>query len=284
MGAVSSRHVLITGAGGFVARHLMAQIQRDPACQITGVSLKPEAQYEVCDLGNRPGVTRLLANFRPVRIYHCAGTFSNNWDIDLAANVSTSRNIFEAIIELKLSCRVLLMGSAAEYGWPPAGPVPETAPLKPVSIYGLTKSWQTQLMHYYHRKHGLDIVMARTFNLFGEGCSPALFPGRVLEQVQKIQAGHATRIKVGSLDSKRDYLSIEQAVGAYVKIMARGQSGEIYNVGSGVPVKLSDFLAAYLKQFGLTMDVVDVAAPTGGEQKSEVTEIYADISKLQALN
>jgi nucleoside-diphosphate-sugar epimerase len=229
-------------------------------------------------------VNRLLTNTRPVRIYHCAGSFSNNWDTDLAANVSTTRNILESVVELKQSCRVLLMGSAAEYGWPPRGPVPETAPQRPVSVYGLTKSFQTQLMNYYHRKHGLDVVMARPFNLFGEGCSPALFPGRVLDQVKKIKLGQATRIKVGPLDSKRDYLSVEQAVDACVKIMERGQSGEIYNVGSGVPVRLSDFLAAFLEGHGLTMEIVDIAMPGGGEQKGEVTEIYADISKLKGLN
>jgi nucleoside-diphosphate-sugar epimerase len=182
-----------------------------------------------------------------------------------------------------LKSRFFLMGSAAEYGWPSSGPVPETAPLRPVSVYGLTKSWQTALMEFYHRKHGLDIVMARTFNLFGEGCSPALFPGRVLEQIKKIQAGLATRIKVGPLDSKRDYLSIKLAVDAYWKIMERGKSGEIYNVGSGAAVKLSGFLAQLLEAHGLTMNVVDVAPPAGVDPKGEVTEIYADVSKLRAL-
>jgi GDP-4-dehydro-6-deoxy-D-mannose reductase len=176
------------------------------------------------------------------------------------------------------------MGSAAEYGWPPPGPVPETAPLNPISVYGLTKSFQTRIMDYYHRKYGVDVVMARTFNLFGEGCSPSLFPGRVLEQVKKINLGQATRITVGPLESKRDYLPVEQAVDAYVKIMEHGIPGEIYNVGSGVPVKLSDFLTQLLGAHGLAMDIVDIVTPVGAEKKTEVTEIYADISKLKTLN
>jgi GDP-4-dehydro-6-deoxy-D-mannose reductase len=124
--------------------------------------------------------------------------------------------------------------------------------------------------------------MARSFNLFGEGCKPVLFPGRVLEQIHALKSGRAPTIKVGPLGSKRDYLSVERAVEDYVRIMERGVSGEIYNVGSGAAVKLSDFLAQLLETYGLTMDVVEVEAAAGG-QKTEVTEIYADVAKLKAL-
>ncbi len=261
---------------------MLERLRREKNCEIFGTSLAAGPQIQACDLGNADDVKRLLSDFRPTRIFHCAGTFSNDWEIDYAANIKAARNLLEAAVGLGLKCRFFLMGSAAEYGWPPPGPVPETAPLKPVSIYGLTKAGQTAVMDFYQRKHGLDVVMARTFNLFGEGCSPSLFPGRVLEQIKKIQTGLASRIKVGPLDSKRDYLSIELAVDDYLKIMERGKSGEIYNVGSGVPVKLSDFLTQLLETHGLTMDIVDIAQPAG-DSKGEVTEIYADVSKLRAL-
>jgi GDP-4-dehydro-6-deoxy-D-mannose reductase len=275
--------MLVTGAGGFVGRHLVARLRREPEGRVLGTALGADSGWPACDLSEGLAVTRLLAEMAPTRIYHCAGSFTNQWQTDYAANVLAARNLCEALVELKLRCRLLLMGSAAEYGWPPPGPVPESAPLAPVSIYGLTKSFQTRLMDYYRRRHGLEIVMARTFNLFGDGCSPLLFPGQVLEQVKKIQAGQATRIKVGPLNSRRDYLPVDQAVEAYVRIMERGIPGEVYNVGSGVPVQVSDFLARLLASHGLTMAVVDVAAPAEGVQMGEVTEIYAEVSKLKAL-
>jgi len=280
---VSRHRVLVTGAGGFVGGCLAGRLRQDGDCEIFGTSLREGLQVRACDLSNGSEAERQLAEIKPTRIYHCAGSFTNDWETDFAANVLAARNIFEAVISLKLSCRIFLMGSAAEYGWPPPGAVPETTPLRPVSVYGLTKSFQTRLMEYYYHRHGLDVVMARTFNLFGEGCSPSLFPGRVLGQVKKILAGQASRIKVGPLDSRRDYLSVSQAVDAYVRIMERGLTGEIYNVGSGVPVKLSDFLAQLLERHGLTMGVVDISPPVGGDHKGEVTEIHADVSKLDGL-
>jgi GDP-4-dehydro-6-deoxy-D-mannose reductase len=280
---VSGQVILVTGAGGFVGRHLMARLRENPDVHVFGTALEGDSAWAACDLSEGLDVTQLLAEVGPTRIYHCAGTFTNQWQTDYAANVLAARNLCEALVELKLRCRLLLIGSAAEYGWPPPGPVPESAPLAPVSVYGLTKSFQTRLMDYYRRRHGLEIVMARAFNLFGDGCSPLLFPGRVAEQIQQIKSGQATRIKVGPLDSRRDYLPVEQAVEAYLTIMERGAAGEVYNVGSGEPVKLADFLARLLAAHGLTMAAVDVAPAVDGEPRNEVTEIYADISKLKVL-
>ena len=280
---MSGQVILVTGAGGFVGRHLVARLRRDPDARVLGTALEADSGWAACDLSDGLAVTRLLAEVAPTRIYHCAGSFTNQWETDYAANVLAARNLCEALVELKLRCRLLLMGSAAEYGWPPPGPVPETAPLAPVSIYGLTKSFQTRLMDYYCRRHGLEMMMARTFNLFGDGCSPLLFPGRVAEQIRQLASGQAARIKVGPLDSRRDYLAAEQAVEAYLTIMERGAAGEVYNVGSGVPVKLADFLGRLLAGHGLTMAAVEVATAADGEPRNEVTEIYADISKLKAL-
>ena len=178
----------------------------------------------------------------------------------------------------------MAVGSAAEYGHQPCPPsgIREDAELLPVSVYGLTKTLQTQLLSYYHRVHGLDIVLARTFNLYGDGCSPALLPGRILQQIQAVMAGRQTHIFVGRLENRRDYLHVSEAAMAYLRIMNHGDSGEVYNVGSGVSMRTSELLDRLLATNGMSSALVQIDDSLGSSSK-DVEEMFADITKLNAL-
>jgi GDP-4-dehydro-6-deoxy-D-mannose reductase len=177
---------------------------------------------------------------------------------------------------------VFLIGSAAEYGNVPDGPVAETASLRPVSIYGITKAMQTMLMEFYVRNYGLDIVMARTFNLFGDGCSPLLFPGRVCDQIARVRQGLQKKIQVRSLEASRDFLHVSEAVRAYVRIMEYGKTGEVYNVGSGRAVKMTEMMENLLMPECLSIKDVEISSEDV-HAKSNVRCIYADTSKLDSL-
>ena len=272
---------LITGATGFIGRHLAEFLGRQVEGEIIRASRTAKDGVVRIDLGDPDETRHVVGRIRPTRIFHCAGAFTNNWESDFPANVEWTRSLLEAVRALVPACRVLLIGSAAEYGNPPAGAVTETVPLRPVNVYGMTKAMQTMLMEYFNRSCGMDIVMARTFNLFGPGCPPNLFPGRVAEQIERVRCGLQEKIELCSLNSRRDYLHISDAVRAYARIMEHGRAGEIYNVGSGAPVKMYDLLQKILQEAGLP--TANVASSAEHHSKTNVPEIYADIRKLNAL-
>lgn len=274
---------LVTGAGGFTGRHLCA-VLRDRHYQVIGAGRKPTEGVDVhlCELSDPEAVAELLKKTRPTGIFHCAGTFSDDWNRDFQANVLLTQTLLESVHISGVGSRVLLVGSAAEYGAASGGAVSEGAPLQPGSLYGVTKAMQTALMGYYHRRCGLDVVMARTFNLFGEGCSLALFPGRVLQQAREVREGSRSKIEVRSLDSRRDYMHVSAAALSYLRIMLHGISGEIYNVGSGVPMPLSELLLELISPHGLTMDDVQIDVRASGTRTS-VPVIHADLTKLNRL-
>lgn len=227
----------------------------------------------------------MLGAIRPDRIYHLAGSFTNEFASDLAANVTAAYHVFEAALALEASPRIVVIGSAAEYGdvLPHGNPLPETALLRPRTIYGLTKAYQTQLAQLYARGKGLPVMVARTFNLFGMGGSPRLFIGHVERQIEALRNGALARIAVGDLNDKRDYLDVDAACAAYHRIMERGTPGEVYNVASGHPIALRDVLRRVLENAGLDESSVSEAR---GEQRSVgscSTVVYADVSKLRAL-
>lgn len=272
--------VLVTGAGGFIGSHLALRLRQLGVDEVVTTTRKGNDDATSCDLGDLDAVTALLGAVRPHRIFHCAGSFSNCWNMDVESNVKASGNVLEAVTRCGLKTRILLFGSAAEYGDTLSGAIAETSPVQPVSIYGLSKAMQTAAMHYYAAEKGVDIVLARTFNLYGDGISPLLFPGRVLHQIEEVKAGRQSRVKVRSIESSRDYLDVNEAVEAYLRVMAFGEAGEIYNVGSGNPTAIKDLLEKLLAEGGLSLDDVEVSDQNGVK---EAAISYAEISKLAAL-
>lgn len=277
--------VLITGASGFSARFLRELLAKDPAIELHLLSRRalPDARSYVCDLEDGAGVQKVIGAIAPDFIYHCAGSFTNDYTTDHRSNVITAKNVLDSVAT-NPTAKVLLIGSAAEYGdvREADNPVSEEQALRPVSVYGLTKVHQTHVMDYYRRVHNLPCVMARPFNLLGPGASARLFIGRIYREIEKYKKGEIGRITVGNLTSARDYIRVEDAVRHYRTIMERGIAGEVYNVGSGAPIVLSELLRQIMDEAGLDMSIVEsVERREAG--KKDVPVVYADIRKLQSL-
>lgn len=277
--------VLITGGGGFSAFHLSSLLSHCSEIELhfTDLRFREGENRHFCNLEDSKAVYYLLEKLRPDKIYHLAGSYSNQYEIDYRANVLSTKNLLDSCLILNLNCRLLLIGSSAEYGIIKLNPVNENCPLSPVSVYGLTKTYQTHLMQYYCNVHNMDVVMARTFNIMGKGISNKLFIGRLYEQIDEYKKGNISEIVMGNLQHKRDYIEINKAVKNYKRIMDYGLSGEIYNVGSGKSIKVYDLLDKILNENKLRMDIVKERY-TGHLNKIDIEDIYADISKLSALS
>ena len=278
--------ILVTGAKGFSGRCLVDLLAQRSGHHVYLTDRLPGNldNYFICDLGDKRSVLALIEKTYPDQIYHLAGSFSNDYDIDYEANVLSLKNILDSLLSLELGTRVLIVGSAAEYGIgdPGNNPVCEDRPLAPVSVYGLTKLYQTCLMHYYCNVHKMDLVMARTFNLFGRGMSNHLFIGRVYDQIKKYKRGEISKVSVGNLLNKRDYIDVFDAMKYYELIMKNGTTSEVYNVGSGKSTMIKDLLQKILDEFELSMDILEVKVDFNPD-KLDIADIYADISKLKEL-
>jgi nucleoside-diphosphate-sugar epimerase len=277
---------LVTGSRGLLGRYLVEAIVRSGGHEVFAATRsKPESEFEVhCDLADRASVAALLATVRPDAIFHLAGSFSNNFDDDMRDNVFAARNLFEAMIDNRGGARVVVAGSAAEYGIVEDGsnPVREEHHANPVTTYGLTKLYQTEMTLFYARTKGLDAIVARLFNVWGKGASQKLFIGRVERQIAAYLAGTAKSIAVGSLDAYRDYIPAEETARALITLMKSGTAGEIYNVGSGVPVQMKDVLKRLLDEAGVEWSAVQ-SERSANTTKYDVPVIYADVSKLRDL-
>lgn len=277
--------MLITGGWGALGRSLAIQLRSAGHRVIQAGRSSADAHDSMrIDVCNYEDLSAALRSFRPEIVVHLSAVFSDDFALALSTNVMGAKNLLAALEENRLHARVLLAGSAAEYGvvHPEENPVSVEHVLRPVSIYGVTKSWQTQWGILCSHK-GQDVVVARLFNLIGAGISERLFVGRIYKQLEQLAAGNCDKIETGPLTAVRDYISLQEAGLQLMAVLQAGRSGSIYNIASGKPISMRQLLQGMLSERGLGMDIVVEGALPHGRSGFDVPVIYADIEHTIAL-
>lgn len=249
---------LITGANGFIGRHLMDELYKNNNI-IYGVSRRipenfiaehPEVMYEQCNLIDHASVFEILKRIRPDCIFHLAAESSvaSSWKSPINImnnNILSQINIFEVIRELELSTRIIVACSSEEYGLVQKSDIPvnEKCCFNPVSTYAVSKISQDMLAFQYFKSYNMDIVRVRSFNVEGPGRPPNYALSSFAKQIAEIEKGSGNNtIMVGNLNVKRDYTDVRDAVKAYHQVSIKGKSGSVYNLCSGKAHCLRDLL------------------------------------------
>ena len=280
---------LIIGVAGFVGKYLVDELVI-AGWDVSGTRLPTESTdlnipvYGL-DILDTASVKNLLRKTNPECVFHLAAQSSVaiSWKqpaqtVDV--NIKGVINLLEAVREMESPSRVLLVGSGEEYGYilPEELPVDEDTALRPGNIYACTKIAQGMFGQIYARAYGLEIVVIRAFNHIGPGQMDTFVIPAFCKQVAEIEAkGKSGTIKVGNLEAKRDFTDVRDIVKAYRLLAETGESGEIYNVGSGDSVSIADVLEMIIK---LSNARITVAQDPLRMRPSDVPEIKADISKL----
>ncbi|MFM0029588.1 NAD(P)-dependent oxidoreductase [Paraburkholderia madseniana] len=276
--------VLVTGGNGALARSVIAYLQGTVGYRVVVSTRTGEAPAIKLDVCNAAQVSAQLEAISPDIVLHLAATFVSDFSESYAVNVESTRYLLDAVEKQGSKVRVILAGSAAEYGavQPFENPVSESRALNPVSTYGLTKAWQTQLASVYAAR-GVDVLVARIFNLEGVGLSDRLFAGRIRNQIDAVSRGQRSTIEVGPLSATRDYLKLDVAAEQIAAISACGRAGEIYHVASGKPVTMRELLERSLAEHGIDIQVVREAPDLSNRAGYDVPVIYADVTRTAAL-
>ena len=279
--------ILLLGSEGFIGRYFIEyhkSIESTAKFYMVDIMEIKKENYTKIDASDYEAINHVIQKTKPDEIYNFSGTFSNNFDIDYLNNVIVTKNIFDSILENGLhNCRILINGSAAEYGFIEDynNPVSENAPLNPISFYGLSKVYQTYLAQTYFLRDKINVVITRPFNIIGYGISDKLFIGKLIREV-KDYILDKKKIRLGNLDNERDYIDIIDLMRAYSFIMEKGNSGQVYNIGSGLSVKIKDLLNCFLDLFEIKSDSIETTKDSF--KRFDIPKIVADISKLKKLD
>jgi GDP-4-dehydro-6-deoxy-D-mannose reductase len=232
------------------------------------------------DGSNYAEMRELIRELAPEYTVNLVGLFGHRTlEEFVRVNVWVTKNLLDAYLELGVKAeKILLIGSAAEYGVGCANPIAETVVPRPANNHGLSKFLQTCLASHYYAQFGLPITIARTFNIIGEGASPELAIGRFEKEINETNDGGT--ILVGDLMNKRDFLSGEDVARYYWELLTKGVAGEVYNVCSGKSISIYDVLDSMIKASGKHLETK--RDPTFTKQ-GDLSDIYGDNSKLSAL-
>ncbi|MBI3811895.1 MAG: NAD-dependent epimerase/dehydratase family protein [Nitrospirae bacterium] len=277
--------VLVTGATGALGKAVIARLRTEDHYHVVATSRHcDDASGFHLDVRDREHLATAINRIQPDLVLHLAATFGNDFEEAYSVNVEATRHLLDAVQQSGRCTRVLLVGSAAEYGVvrPEENPIREDRVLNPVSIYGLTKAWQTQLAGLYASR-GMDAVVARIFNLDGPGLSERLFVGRLRKQIEQVLVSRRSVIELGPLSAIRDYVSMNEAVDQILAIAMYAEAGRVYHVASGIPVLMRDMLARYLSIYKLDASIVQEADELSNHTDYDVPVIYANVTSTMQL-
>ena len=254
---------LITGADGFVGAHLCAYLLAHTDWALTG-TLHPYSvggpaptqrmELERIDLCVPDAVDTLVQHAVPDVVFHLAASssvaesFEDPWGT-LANNIRAELNLLEAVRYTQRQVMVLVVGSSEEYGAPQPGELPltEECPLRPATPYAVSKVTQDMLALQYFLAYGIPTVRMRPFNHTGPGQSPRFVVPAFIQQVATIEAGLQEPVmRVGNLDTERDFTDVRDIVRAYYLAATQGEPGEAYNLASGRPQSMRVMLNTLL--------------------------------------
>ena len=283
--------ILVTGAAGFVGGHLVRHLLALDAAPARLVALDlargpdlPGLEWVVCDLADPAAVRDAVAQAAPDAIVHLAAvTHGDDLAVYFAANVVAGQNVLAAAAGLPRPPRVLVVGSAAQYGITSGEyeVVEEDRPLLARTPYGVSKILQERWALLWAEARGLPVVCVRPFNITGPGQPPSLVPAAFLEQLADVLDGRADAVRVGNTESCRDFTDVRDVVAAMAALLAASEEvqGRVFNIASGEAVRIGDILQECIRLGG---GDVRVEVNPARIRRHDVPVIVGDASRLRA--
>jgi len=245
---------LITGVNGFVGLHLVKELKRREyhvvGCDITeNCDIEGLNEYFKCDISNYNEINKIIEEIKPEFCIHLAAlTFvPASWDDPIRTfqtNVMGTVHLLESFRHNITSSKILIVSSMEVYGTSSRDSVLyEESNHLPDSPYALSKSFSDSLALLYAHRFGMPIMSVRPSNHIGPGQSSSFVVPAFANQCAKIKCGlQEPIIKVGNLDTQRDFTDVRDVVRAYADLIEKGRAGEAYNIASGRTVSIQNVL------------------------------------------
>jgi UDP-glucose 4-epimerase len=275
---------VVTGGAGFIGSHLVdALVARgDDVLVVDDLStgrrerLNPDARFLELDIRDWEGVAGAWTADRPEVCFHLAAQADVRVSVadpgrDAAVNVLGTINVLRASHDHETQVVFSSTGGAI-YG-ECEEPAPETAPREPISPYGTSKLAGEEYLAMANRLYGESHVALRFGNVYGPRQDPHGEAGVVAIFLGRLAEGQPPRI-FGDGRQTRDYVYVGDVVRA--TMLAAGQDGGVFNVGTGTETSVLDLAAACTRVSGVELEPAFEPARLGELQRSVLDPSLAE--------
>ncbi|MCJ2034757.1 NAD(P)-dependent oxidoreductase [Methylobacterium sp. J-068] len=255
-----THRVLVTGATGFVGRHVVPALAA-LGFEVHGVGRSPRdgARFHAADLLVPEARRALVAHVRPSHLLHLA------WDAEPGRYWTSAANLDWVAASLDLARlfaaqggrRFVGIGTCAEYAWGAARLDEAATPCRPATLYGAAKDGTHRILAAYAGTQGLGLAWGRLFYLYG----PGERRGRLVpDAIRALTAG--TPFPTSDGYQRRDYLHVADAAGALATLLASDVTGPV-NIGSGTAIPVRTLLDGLAARIGGADRLIYGARPLG---------------------
>jgi nucleoside-diphosphate-sugar epimerase len=318
--ASSTETLLLTGAQGFLGRHIArVWLRVHPGGRVVGVGRSPYSathftydhtiagaavraglpptllaeptagsfEYQRVDVTDACAVAALVDEVRPGVVVHSAAALRGEPLAKLIdANVLAAACLAHAVGALAGRPRLVVVSSGSIYG---LGDGSAGAPAEP-DPYAVTKRAAERAVGIEAAMTGLSAVAARVFNLAGAGVQDRHLPGRVALELAAMERHSRTELRLGSLDALRDVIDVRDAAEAVVEaacasddvVDALPDSAGVrtVDVGTGTAQSMREIVRLQVDAMGLTGRVEVVESEA---RALGAPALCADPASLRAL-
>lgn len=294
---IANKDVVVTGAGGFIASHLVEELVRKGANVKAFVHYNSRNDWGLLNQVDSDLLKNVEVSMGDVTDPFFVKNITNGADVvfHLAAligipysyvapenyvnvNIKGTLNVLQAGLDNGVG-KIVHTSTSETYGTAQYTPIDESHPLQGQSPYSASKIGADKMAESYYRSFDLPVATIRPFNTYGPRQSArAVIPTIISQALVK------DNIHIGSLSPVRDMTFVKDTVRGFIAVAESEKSiGEVINIGSGESNTIGDILHTILQMIGKeNMEIIEEQKRIRPD-KSEVMELMCDNSKAKEL-
>lgn len=289
--------VLVTGAGGFIGSHLAEELvrrggevrafvrynSRDDRGLLGEIPVEIQNEIEMVpgDLKDPDAVKKAVKGCS--KIYHLGAliaipySYVHPFDF-VQTNAMGTAILLDACLENPRLERIIHTSSSEVYGTARYVPIDENHPLQAQSPYSASKIAADKLAESYFLSFDLPVATIRPFNTFGPRQSLRAIIPTIISQ-----ALEGTKIRLGNLKPRRDFLFVKDTVRGFIEVGGCDRAiGKVTNVGRGQDISIGELVKKILGLLG-RKGSLEIEDRRVRPEKSEVMRLLADTRQARRL-